>query len=877
MVLNAEEDWYRQSLDTIFQNLDTKEAGLSSSEAKLRLYHVGLNRITHSKDPSLWLVFLRQFLTPFVVILAVAVAIKIFTKEVLDATVLICTIILMVLIGFFQEMKAERAIKALKKLTAHKCKVNRDEHLQILPSELLVPGDIIRLEIGDTIPADARIIESMNLKVNESTLTGESEPVEKNAKVFRGKLSLAERKNMVYTGTVVVYGKATAVVTNTGMTTCLGKIATTLQEIKLPLTPLQKNIRSIGHWMLFMIFVAVFLFALISLYQGISLIDVLLLSVAAIISAIPEGLPVAFTVIFAAGMRAMAKRNAIIRKLAAVETLGATTVICSDKTGTLTLNQMTVSQLYTNDETTQALNQDHPVFRKMFEIGALCNDAHMNHNGIIGDPTEGALLVVADRAGLNREELNQSHERLSEIPFMSENLYMAILVKSAEKRLIYVKGAPEKLLSFSSMILTQNGPIPIDQEAVTASVQKMTEKALRLIAVAYLEVDATITELKEEDFDGKLIFVGIFGMIDPPRKEAIESIQSCYNAGIRVIMITGDNPQTAMAIAKQLNIRTQGAMVGKELEELPASELREKMQTISVFARVEPSHKLRLVQSLQKEGHVVAMTGDGVNDAPALEAADIGIAMGIHGTDVAKESSDMILSDDRFDSIVVAISEGRAIFNRLRNVCTFFIATCFGELFGLLLCVLFLGIAPLLPLQILWINLVSGSVIAIPLGLEPCIGDEMKQPPRDPRSQLIFPGMVFRLLFLAGLLGFGTFFIFYLNEQSMTLEKARTMVLCNIVFFEWLIGFEIRTDSIPIRKVGFFKNKPLLFAIAISFCMHFMILYIPFFQSLFSLQPLSLRDWGIVIIPGLLIFILENLRKEFFPNLFSSGKWKPMV
>lgn len=877
MVLNAEEDWYLQSIDDVFRNLETKEAGLSSTDAKLRLFHAGLNRITHSKDPSLWFVFLRQFLTPFVVILAVAVAVKIFTKEVLDATVLISTIFLMVLIGFFQEMKAERAIKALKKLTAHKCKVSRDEHLQILPSELLVPGDIIRLEIGDTIPADARIIESMNLKVNESTLTGESEPVEKNEKALEAKLSLAERKNMIYTGTVVVYGKATAVVTNTGMTTCLGKIATTLQEIKLPPTPLQKNIRSIGHWMLIMIFAAVFLFALISLYRGISLVDVLLLSVAAIISAIPEGLPVAFTVTFAAGMRAMAKRNAIIRKLAAVETLGATTVICSDKTGTLTLNQMNVSQLYTSEETTRELNKEHPVFRKMLEIGVLCNDAHINQTGIIGDPTEGALLHVADRAGLNREELNQSYVRLSEIPFMSENLYMATLVKSGEKRFIYVKGAPEKILSFSSTILTQSGPIPIDKNAVVAGVQKMTEKALRLIAVAYLEVDASITELKEEDFRGLLVFVGIFGMIDPPRKEAIDAIQSCYDAGIRVIMITGDNPQTAMAIAQQLNIQTSGSMIGKELEELPPNELRKKMQTVSVFARVEPAHKLRLVQSLQNEGHVVAMTGDGVNDAPALEAADIGISMGIHGTDVAKESSDMILSDDRFDSIVVAIAEGRAIFNRLRNVCTFFIATCFGELFGLILCVLFLGIAPLLPLQILWINLVSGSVIAIPLGLEPCLGNEMKQPPRDPRSQLIYPGMVYRLIFFAGLLGLGTFCIFYFNEQYMSLEKARTMVLCNIVFFEWLIGLEIRTDSIPLRKIGFFKNKPLLIAITITFCMHLMILYIPLFQSLFGLKPLNLTDWGIVIIPGLLIFILENIRKEFFPNLFSSGKWKPMI
>lgn len=881
MAFNTDEDWHLQSIDDIFCSLNTKELGLSSFEAKTRLLHVGLNRITHTKDPSLWLLFLRQFFTPFVVILAMAVAVKIFTAEVLDATVLICTIFLMILIGFFQEMKAERAIKALKKLAAHKCKVLRDGEIQIIPSELLVPGDVIRLEIGDTVPADARIIESMNLKIKEAILTGESVPSEKSEKTLKGSYSLADHTNMAYTGTVVVYGKALAVVTNTGMRSCLGKIATTLQEIKLPETPLQKNISAIGRWMLITIFGAVCCFALISIYRGISLVDVLLLSVAAIISAIPEGLPVAFTVTFAAGMRSMAKRNAIIRKLAAVETLGATSIICSDKTGTLTLNQMTVSQLYSLDETVEICNKEHPVFLRMLEIGVLCNDANVNPGSeeVIGDPTEGALLFIADKVGINREMLNQAYTRVAEIPFLSENMYMATLVKNGDQRLIYVKGAPEKLLSLSASILSQKGPVPLDKTtkiSVASAIEQMTGKALRLLAVAYLEVDSSVEELTEEHFRGKLIFAGIFGMIDPPRKEVVDAIRSCYEAGIRVMMITGDNPQTAIAIARELKLSTEGVMTGKELEDLPPENLRKKMETVSIFARVEPSHKLRLVQSLQKAGHIVAMTGDGVNDAPALEAADIGISMGVHGTDVAKEASDMILSDDRFDSIVVAIAEGRAIFNRLRNVCTFFIATCFGELFGLILCVLFTGIAPLLPLQILWINLVSGSVIAIPLGLEPRLGTEMQQPPRDPRSQLIYPGMVWRIIFLASLLGLGTFFILLFTREYMSMEKVRTVVLCNIVVFEWLIGIEMRTDEIPLRKVGFFKNTPILFALGLTCSLHFMILYVPFFQSLFKLEPLSLAEWGIAVIPGLSIFILENIRKEFFPKLFSSGKWKSM-
>lgn len=883
-MLNTEEDWHLQSVEELFQVLNTSKKGLSSFEAKSRLLSVGLNRITHTKDPSLWILFLRQFLTPFVLILSLALAVKFFTSDLLDATVLLVTIFLMVLIGFFQEMKAERAIRALKKLSAHKSKVYRDGELQIISSETLVPGDIIRLEIGDTVPADARLVDAMNLKMKESMLTGESIPSEKNAKTLTGSYVLSDRTNMVYTGTVVVYGKALAVITNTGMSTCLGRIATSIQEIKLEPTPLQKNIRSIGRWMLLSIFFAVLCFGLISIYRGISLVDVLLLSVAAIISAIPEGLPVAFTAAFAAGMHTMAKRNAIIRKLATVETLGSTTVICSDKTGTLTLNQMTVSQLYSFEKTESADRIDDPIFKRMLEIGVLCNDAQLLPNDameeVIGDPTEGALLFIADKAGVDREALTHTFPRMSEIPFLSENLYMATLHRSGNKRLICVKGAPEKLLSLSGSIYSLGKAISLEashRAQVNLAIEQMTSKALRLIAVGFLEVDESVTGVTEELFQEKLVFVGIFGMIDPPRKEVVEAIELCKEAGIRVVMITGDNPKTAAAIARELQIPTAGVMSGSELETMSDSDLQKKMETISIFARVEPTQKLRLVQSLQTVGQVVAMTGDGVNDAPALEAANIGIAMGLSGTDVAKEASDMILSDDRFDSIVAAIEEGRAIFNRLRNVCAFLITTCFGELFGLILSVLVLGIAPLLPLQILWINLVSGSVIAIPLGFEPKHGNEMKQPPRHPLSRLIYPGMVCRIVFLATLLGFGSFCEFYFNYHSMSLEKARTIVLCSVVVFEWLIGFEMRSDEIPLRKIGFFKNIPILLAVGFTCSLHLMILYVPFFQFLFKVEPLSFSEWGIALIPGISIFILEMVRKEFFPRLFSKGKWKSIA
>ena len=844
---NREENWHLLSIQETFHLLETTPSGLSEIEAKKRLLFAGLNQITRTKDPDLWILFLRQFLTPFVFILSVAVAIKIFTSSMLDAYVLIVTILLMACIGFFQEMKAERALRALKKLAAHKSKVLRDGVLHIIPSEMLVPGDVIHLEIGDTVPADARLFETVQLKMKESMLTGESLPSEKDEKTLDEDVVISDRANMVYTGTVVVFGKASAVITNTGMFTCLGQIATSIQEIKPEPTPLQKNIRSLGNWMLVAIFGAVFCFAFIALYSGMSLTDVLVLSVAAIISAIPEGLPVAFTVTFAAGMHAMAKRNAIMRRLTVVETLGATTVICSDKTGTLTLNQMTVSQVYVSSSHTK---------KELLEIGVLCNDADMKRGSleVIGDPTEGALLVAAHRDGICREALLEKFPRTGEIPFLSENLYMATLHHS---RLICIKGAPEKLLMLSC--ITEE-----EKKKVSYAIEQMTGKALRLIAVGKLELESDIEELTEDHFRGKIQFIGFFGMTDPPREEVISAIQSCREAGIRTIMITGDNPKTAEAIGKQLNIVSQGVIIGSELAKMSREELCEKMKTVSIFARVEPSHKLRLVQSLQSEGHVVAMTGDGVNDAPALEAADIGISMGLSGTDVAKEASDMVLADDRFDSIVLAIEEGRAIYHRLRNVCTFLITTCFGELFGLILCVLFLKTAPLLALQILWINLVSGSVIAIPLGFEPKDGGEMKQLPRDSNARLISPEMVYRIMFLASLLGLSSFFMFFYCYSYMSLEKARTMVLCSIIVFEWLISLEMRSSKFPLWKMGFFKNIPLLSAIAITCSLHLTMLYVPLFQKLFNVVSLSWEEWGIAIIPGVAIFILEGLRKAYY-------------
>jgi Ca2+-transporting ATPase len=884
----TEEEWHLRSIEEALIALKTTRHGLLESEAALRLKTFGFNRITSSKGASIWTLIIRQFLTPFVFILMIAAFVKFFVSNILDGSVLLATILIMMCISFFQEMKAERALQALKQLAAHKSKVKRDEKVQIIHSENLVPGDEIFLEMGDKVPADARLIDAKNLKIDESMFNGESMPSEKHIETMEGSSVLADRKNMVYAGTVVAYGKGVAIVTSTGMSTELGKIAASLQKIKPEQTPLQKNIRSIGHWTLVSISLALLFFVGIGLYNGMSLINIFLLGVAAAVSAIPEGLPAAFTITLATGMRLMAKKNAIIRKLAAVEALGATTIICSDKTGTLTRNQMTTIVLYSLETTIRKSEdffflQKDPIFQKILEIGALCNDALLsreeNSYEIIGDPTEGALLVTAAIAGIDQNTLSANFPRIGEIPFLSENLYMATLHASKTKQWIYVKGAPEKILSMSVSILTSKGVIPMNDTSlkeIHASIEQMTSNALRLIAVAYMESTPGIDYLAPELFEKNLIFAGIFGLIDPPREEVIKAIASCKTAGIHVSMITGDNLMTAMAIAKELHIPTDHVITGKELQITTDEELKKKIQEISIFARVEPSHKLRIVKTLQSLGHIVAMTGDGINDAPALEAANIGISMGISGTDVAKEAADMVLSDDRFDSIVAAIEEGRAIFNRLRTICSFLLTTCFGELLALILCIFFTAVAPFTPLQILWVNLVSGAVIGIPLGFEPKTGHEMDQPPRDPKSKLIYKGMVYRIGILSTLLSLGTFFIFfYAYSHTASIEKARTLVLSSLLAFEWLMALHMRSDDLPLRKIGTFKNIPLLLAIGIAVFLHLCILYIPPLCNLFKTTPLSFYEWSLALVPGLSIFILETLRKEFFPSLFSSGKWTP--
>ena len=896
------EQWHNLTQDEAFKVLNSRRSGLSKAETSERLIQYGPNKLKGKKKTPPILVLLRQFINPLIYVLLIAVIISFIVKHFIDAWVILGVLLLNAVIGFIQETRAEAAMEALIKMAAPRARVRRDGKIESLPAREIVPGDILLLETGDKVPADARLIEVSNLKVNEATLTGESVAVDKHTKALTGEVPVAERKNLVYMGTIVTYGRATALVVTTGMSTEMGKIATGIQEVKPEKTPIQKSISKLSRYIIFLFLGVIGILIAVGLIKGLDWLEIFLLAVAAAVSAIPEGLPAVVTVVLAMGMRRMARHNAIIRKLVAVETLGSATVICSDKTGTLTLNEMTVRRIYVNGQSMevtgegyrpegefrwngQAINpQNDELLRLHLRIGALCNDALLTSEddccSIYGDPTEGALVVVAAKAGMGKEKLEKNFPRLDEIPFQSEKQYMVTLhPRDDGGRVAYVKGAAEKLLSLSKYLLKGDGVIPLekaDTEDIMQASTSMAKEAMRVMATAYVELPTELEDLKDEDIRGNLVFVGLAGMADPPREEAKEAVRLCKQAGIKVIMITGDYKVTAESVAHQLDLPSGKAITGGELQRLGDEELSQQIEDISVFARIEPLHKLRIVNALKSRGHVVAMTGDGVNDAPALKAANIGIAMGITGTDVAKEASDMILADDNFASVVTAVDEGRAIFNRLRNVIFLLLSTNLGELLALILCVLLIGKAPLLAVQIIWVNLVTDTTSAIPLGLEPKFGDELKQPPRHPKAGLIFPGLLLRIGFLATLMGIGVYIVFSWAQTRMGLEEARTVAFCSMVAFEWFRAFNARSDERTVFKLGIFRNRWLVMAIFVAIMLQLAVVYLPSLQIAFGTVPLGIDKWVIVISAGAALFIIEETRKALFPRLFSLGKWGPV-
>ncbi|MFC1939176.1 cation-translocating P-type ATPase [Chloroflexota bacterium] len=892
-------NWHNLTVEEALKNLDSTRSGLSEETAKERVIQYGPNELTSKGKTPAVIVFLRQFASPLIYILLIAAVIELTVmQKPTDAAVILTVLLINAIIGFIQENRAERAMEALKRLAVPYAKVLRQGALTKISASHLVPGDVIVLEAGDKVPVDARLIEAASLSVDESILTGESVPVEKFIGAIEGKAVIADMGNMAHMGCAIVNGRGVAVVTATGMKTEIGKITTQVQETKPPPTPLQRNVTRLGRYIGILVLSVVAVLIIIGLVKGYTFEEMFTLAVAAAVSAIPEGLPVMVTVVLALGMKRMVKRHALIRKLTAVETMGAVTAICSDKTGTLTESEMTLRQVYLSDRTIEITgagyrpegefmenNQklDHQNDESLLlalRISAMCNDSSLKSDGdkyqLLGDPTEGALLVAALKAGLNQKILQEEQPRLAELPFTSEKRYMATLHPCGDGNAItYVKGSVDNVLAMSRQVFVNGMIQDMTPEKLVELEEKNTEmasKALRVMALAYTECSPAPEQLSHDNLNGALILVALVGMIDPPRQEAKKAIADCKRAGIKVMMITGDQKATAVAIAGELGLPQGEALTGLELGQMSDEELSARIERISVFARVEPIHKLRIVNAMKLKGYTVAVTGDGVNDGPALRAADIGIAMGIKGTDVAREASDMVLTDDNFASIVAAVEEGRVIFSNIRRSVFYLLSTSMGELFTWITAIL-LGIPlPVVAVQILWINLVTDGVCTIPLGLEPKHRNVLEEPARRAKAGIVYKGMLARIAFIALFMSAGTLFIFKWELSRVGLDEARTIAFSMLVAFQWFNALNARSDDQSLFKLGIFSNRLLLGAIGLAVILQVMVIYTPPFQKLFYTMPLDLGDWGIIILTAAGLLVVEEVRKLIAPRIFNRGK-----
>ena len=894
-------NWHNFTAEETLGKLETNRNGLSEAEAAQRLERYGPNELEEKGRTSRLVLFLRQFASPLIYILLIAVVIEFVIGNPIDASVILIIVNINAVVGYFQESRAEKAMLALRLMTAPQAKVKRQGEVKVVPARQVAPGDIIVLETGDKVPADVRVIEATNLKVDESALTGESQPVEKSNQPLPGEVILAERNNMVHMGTVVTYGKAAAAVVATGMSTEVGKIAGALQEIEPEKTPLQENVARLSRYIGILVMGACVALLSIGVLRNFGVLDMFILAVATAVAVMPEGLPVVLTLVLALSMRNMARHNALIRKLVAVETLGAATIICSDKTGTLTKNEMTLRRIYLDGKLIEVTGEGYQpqgefyaegrrlepgsdaALSMLLRIGALCNDSELrNGDGgyqILGDPTEGALLVAATKAGISRRGLEQQSPRLGEIPFQSERKYMATLHPDGRNGCVaYVKGSVEQVLALSRYVFKGGQAVPLTEEGRQAIQQANTAlaaDAMRVLALAYAELPHQCEGLCDNDLDGRLVFVGLVGLIDPPRPEAIKAVANCHQAGIKVVMITGDHKLTAEAVARQLGLSPGETISGAELEKMDDEELAQRVEHISVFARVDPLHKLRIVNTLKKRGHVVAMTGDGVNDAPALKAADIGIAMGQRGTDVAKEAAVMVLADDNFASIEVAVEEGRVLYGNLRRAVFNILSGNSAELFILAIAIA-LGLPlPLVAVQLLWINVVTETLCGIPLGLEPKHGDVLHQPPRHPSAGILYKGSVLRMAFVATFMVAGTLLIFRWQLPQSGEMEARTMAFATLVAFRWFGALNARSDRQSLFSLGIWGNRYLVAAIALSALLQIAVIYVPFLQVGFHTVPLGLVDWGWILLFSLPLFAVEEIRKRLAPDLFNAGKFGP--
>ena len=873
--------WYQLDVKEIFQNLKTSEEGLTDREAEERLTHYGLNKLVREEKISKIRILLNQFKNPLIYILIIAAVVTFFIREYIDMGVILAVVILNAIIGYVQEFKAEESARALRKMLVPKARVIRDDREEEINSEELVPGDIVLLTSGSVVPADVRLFKTVELKIEEAMLTGESIPAEKiTSHIKQDNLTPGDQKNMAFMGTIVVSGRGRGVVAETGSKTVLGSIAREVKEIGYVKTPLQEKFDRFAKVIGVIVLAASLVLFLMGMLIGESIKEMFMTAVAAAVAAIPEGLPIVVTIAMAVGVARMVRRNAIIRKLPAVETLGSTTVICSDKTGTLTKNEMTVRLIYDGQHTYEVtgsgyepkgemLHEKLPVrprelenLQQVLRIGLLCNESDVyEEDGLYrveGDPTEGALIVAAMKAGLNPVEEREDYLQLSILPFESDRGYMATLHKYKNKRFIFVKGSPEMVLDMCTECMID---AELKEKKVIQAADTLAKEGLRVLAMGYKEVHGDMEEITHKDVESGIIYAGLQGMIDPPRIEAIEAVGGCKRAGIRVIMITGDHSATAVAIAKKLGIGGDdpGVLRGKELESMSDEELFDNVKEVSVYARVSPDHKLRIVRNLMKHGEVVAVTGDGVNDAPALKAAHIGIAMGRTGTDVSKETSDMILTDDNFATIFSAVEEGRVIYDNIRKVTFFLIPTGIAAILSIVMTMIMGLPIPYVAAQLLWINLVTNGLQDVALAFEPKERDVVNRPPRKPKEGIMSRVLIERTIIVAFLISLGVVYNFAsaLNGGA-SIEQARTVAVTTMVFFQFFQAWNSRSEKQSVFSINPVSNPFLFYSMIAAFFAHLAVLYVPAFQWIFRTEPLTAIEWiRILAVAASVIIVVE--------------------
>jgi len=869
--LQPTKPYHTLTVDETYEALNTNPAGLDEKDTRGRISVYGPNELKEEKGRSLFAKFLDQFKDIMIIILLIAAGISGFMGEITDTVIILAVVLINAVLGVMQESKAEKALAALKKMSAPFAKVKRNGDVKHIKASEIVPGDIVILEAGDYVPADLRLIESSNLKIEEASLTGESVPVEKSTgKIDKEDVVIGDRHNMAYAGSVVTYGRGSGIAVGTGINTEVGKIAGYLSARETEQTPLQQKLAELGKYLTIAILAVAVVIFIVGVVGGRPYLDMFLTAVSLAVAAIPEGLPAVVTIVLALGVQRMAKINTIVRKLPAVETLGSTQIICSDKTGTLTQNKMTVRQIYVDENIVDEneFKTDSRSSQILMQVLTLCNDSKLEHGSarVLGDPTETALVSFALDKGYNKNEMDEKHPRKNEIPFDSDRKLMTTLNLTEEGYRVLTKGAPDVLIERCSHVLAGDEVKPLTKEFISAfqkANSKMAGNALRVLAVAYKDIENYPEVLTTEETENGLTLVALVGMIDPPRPEVRDAVEVCKKAGIRPIMITGDHRDTAVAIAGELEILSSGdeVITGRELNAISEEEFENNVEKYSVYARVSPEHKVRIVKAWKKKGKTVAMTGDGVNDAPALKIADIGVGMGITGTDVAKGVSDMVLTDDNFATIVEAVKEGRTIYSNIRKVVQYLLSANTGEIITLFLATMFHW-KILYPIHILWINLVTDTFPALALGVEKPDRDVMTEKPR-PASQSVFSeGFGINIVYQGILEGITTLVTYYISLVNYGPDVAVTMAFATLGLIQLVHVFNVRTGNNSVATKGLFSNMYLIGAILLAGLLQIIVILMPQLNTIFKVQHLNLEQWVIVIIASFSIIPIVEVIKS---------------